>query len=207
MNIEELLRHIVGEQALHARFLNTLSLQENIGARKISASELPETTTYMVLKHAAEEHRHAYYLKKQVAKLSPGQFLTYEPDYLLAPRGSRLYLNKLDLETSRYLKNTLRLTGADLKFGAYLLVTYAIEVRADYLYPIYQQVLNEVKSTVSVRNIIVEEQGHLEEMIEQLKRFSSDWEHHAKIITLIEERLYHHWITDLGSAVHYSPKF
>lgn len=207
MNIENLLRHIVGEQELHARFLNTLSLQENIGARKISASELPETTTCMVLKHAAEEHRHAYYLKKQVGKLSPGQFLTYEPEHLLAPRGSRLYLNMLDLETSRYLKNTLGLSGADLKFGAYLLVTYAIEVRADYLYPIYQQVLNEFKSQVSVRNIIVEEQGHLEEMIAQLKRFSANWEQHAKSITLIEERLYQHWIKDLGIAVQYSTTY
>jgi len=201
MDIEELLARIVDNKLYHTKFLNTLSLQENIGARKISASELPETTTFMVLKHAAEEHRHAFYLKKQAQKLSPGECPTYEPDYLLAPYSSKFYLNKLDLETSRYLKTELNLGGAELKYAAYLLVTYAIEVRADHLYPIYQKVLDEADSKVSVRNIIVEEQGHLEEMIAQLKNFSTTWENHAEVITILEERLYQNWIKDLTKAI------
>lgn len=202
MKLEELLKHIVDNHQLHARFLNTLSLQENIGARKISASELPDTTTLMMLKHAAEEHRHAFYLKKQMVKLVPGEFLTYHPDYLLAPYSSKFYLNMLDVEASRYLKKVLHLYGSPLKFGAYLLVTYAIEVRADYLYPIYQQTLDQAGSKISVRNIIVEEQGHLEEMVEQLKIFSADWELHAKNITIIENRLYNKWIDDLAKEIY-----
>ena len=201
MKLEELLKRIVDNHATHARFLNTLSLQENIGARKISASELPETTTFMVLKHAAEEHRHAFYLKKQLLKLTPGEYLTYRPEELLSPYSSRRYLNMLDVETSRYLKKEMQLSGADLKFAAYLLVTYAIEVRADYIYPIYQQVLDDAQSKVSVRNIIIEEQGHLEEMIAQLKIFSAEWEHHAKNITTIETKLYHKWISDLAIEI------
>lgn len=197
MEIEELLIRIVASDSHHSRFLNTLSLQENIGARKISASETPETTTFMVLKHAAEEHRHAFYLKKQIEKIAPGACPNYAPDYLLAPYRSKFYLNKLDLETSRYLKKNLQLTGSDLKFASYLLVTYAIEVRADILYPIYQKVLDSTHSKVSVRNIIIEEQGHLEEMIAQLKLFSADWENHAKIVTTIESQLYKNWINDL----------
>jgi hypothetical protein len=70
MDLESLLTQIVSDDLVHSKFLNTLSLQENIGARKISASESPETTTCMVLKHAAEEHRHAFYLKKQIERLS-----------------------------------------------------------------------------------------------------------------------------------------
>lgn len=197
MQLRDLLMRIVDNHATHARFLNTLSLQENIGARKISASELPETTTFMVLKHAAEEHRHAFYLKKQILKLAPGEYLTYRPEELLVPYSSRLYLNMLDVETCRYLKKEMELSGGDLKFAAYLLVTYAIEVRADYIYPIYQQVLDDTQSKVSVKNIIVEEQGHLEEMIAQLKIFSADWELHAKNIAAIETRLYHQWIAEL----------
>ena len=187
---------------MHAKFLNTLSLQENIGARKISASETLETTSCMVLKHAAEEHRHAFYLKKQMERLIPGECPTYRPDYLLAPFSSKYYLNKLDLETSRYLRNTLFLKGAELKFAAYLLVTYAIELRADLLYSIYQKVLHMEGSRVSVRSIILEEQGHLEEMIVQLKTFSPDWEHHAKQITAIETHLYVDWIKDLAIEVY-----
>jgi hypothetical protein len=201
MELEELLQHIVSDDHTHARFLNTLSLQENIGARKISANEQPETSTYMVLKHAAEEHRHAFYLKKQIAKLSLSACPTYEPDYLLAPYSSKYYLNKLDLMTSRYLKNTLQLSGSDLKFAAYLLVTYAIEVRADLIYPVYQNILDQNKSKVSVRSIILEEQGHLEEMTAQLKNFSTAWETHAENITTIEAVLYKNWINDLASTI------
>ena len=201
MELEELLQHIVSDDHTHARFLNTLSLQENIGARKISANELPETSTYMVLKHAAEEHRHAFYLKKQIAKLSISACPTYEPDYLLAPYSSKYYLNKLDLMTSRYLKDTLQLKGSDLKFAAYLLVTYAIEVRADLIYPVYQGVLDQNKSKVSVRSIILEEQGHLEEMTAQLKNFSTTWETHAENITTIEAVLYKDWINDLAKTI------
>ena len=201
MELTQLLKRIVDNNDFHARFLNTLSLQENIGARKISASEQPETTSFMVLKHAAEEHRHAFYLKKQIHKIAAEACPTYAPQYLLAPHRSKYYLNKLDLETSRYLKHTLGLSGAGLKYGCYLFVTYAIEVRADILYPVYQQVLDESKSKVSVKNIIIEEQGHLEEMISQLKTFSPEWQLHAENIIAIENRLYQNWITDLSQAI------
>lgn len=201
MELEELLEQVVSDDQIHARFLNTLSLQENIGARKISANEQPETSTYMVLKHAAEEHRHAFYLKKQIGRLSTGACPTYEPDYLLAPYSSKYYLNKLDLATSRYLMKQLDLKGTALKFGAYLLVTYAIEVRADLIYPIYQDILTRAKSKVSVRSIIIEEQGHLEEMTAQLKTFSPDWELHAENIIAIENKLYQNWIGDLSLAI------
>lgn len=201
MELEELLLQIVSNDDTHARFLNTLSLQENIGARKISANERPETSTYMVLKHAAEEHRHAFYLKKQIGKLSSTGYPTYEPEYLLSPYSSKYYLNKLDLITSRYLRHQLDLKGTALKFAAYLLVTYAIEVRADEIYPIYQDVLNRTGSKVSVRSIILEEQGHLEEMIAQLKNFSEDWELHAENIVALETTLYKNWINDLALAL------
>lgn len=201
MELEQLLLKVVSNDDIHARFLNTLSLQENIGARKISANELPETSTYMVLKHAAEEHRHAFYLKKQIGKLNAAACPTYEPDYLLAPYSSKYYLNKLDMATSRYLMDHMRLKGAALKFGAYLLVTYAIEVRADEIYPIYQKVLDDAKSKVSVRSIIVEEQGHLEEMTVQLKNFSPEWQFHTTNIISIEKDLYINWINDLALAI------
>ncbi len=201
MELETLLNKVISDHQLHVRLLNTLSLQENIGARKISASEAPETTTFMVLKHAAEEHRHAFYLKKQIDKLIPGACPTYQPDYLLAPYGSKYYLNKLDLETSRYLRDKLHLEGTAFKFAAYLLVTYAIEVRADLFYPVYQKALDQMESRVSVRNIILEEQGHLEEMITQLQAFSPEWTQHAAQVTAIENHLYGDWIKELAKAL------
>ena len=133
---------------------------ENTGARKISASEDPITVTYIILKHAAEEHRHAF-----------------------------------------YLKNELKLTGRELRFAAYLLVTYAIEVRADELYPIYQEALDNAGSKVNVKSIILEEEGHLEEMINQLKHFSPDWQLHAQKAVDMETRLFGQWVGQLGDIL------
>ena len=174
---------------------------ENTGARKISASEHSTNVTLIVLKHAAEEHRHAYYLKKQIGKINDALCPTYAYEYLLAPASSRLYLNKLDTEVSRYLKNTLNLQGTELRFAAYLLVTYAIEVRADELYPVYQDALDQARSKVNVKSIILEEEGHLEEMLKQLKEFSPDWEIHAGRALEIESRLFDDWVQALGKEL------
>ena len=174
---------------------------ENTGARKISASEDPTTVTYIILKHAAEEHRHAFYLKKQIEKTGKNFCPTYADEYLVASNYSKYYLNMLDVEVSRYLKKELNLLGRDLRFAAYLLVTYAIEVRADELYPIYQDALDDAKSKINVKSIILEEEGHLEEMINQLKSFSPEWQSHADIAVNIETRLFNDWVIALGKEV------
>ena len=176
MEFNQILSAIIKNDQLHARWLNTLSLMENTGARKISACEDPETVTYIILKHAAEEHRHAFYLKKQIEKIGDHICPTYAGQYLLAPAYSKYYLNQLDVSVCRYLKNVLNLSGRELRFAAYLLVTYAIEVRADALYPVYQDALEQVNSKINVKSIILEEEGHLEEMINQLQHFSPQWQ-------------------------------
>jgi hypothetical protein len=173
---------------------------ENTGARKISASEHKTNVTLIVLKHAAEEHRHAYYLKKQISKLG-SDCPDYSDEYLIAPVYSRIYLNKLDTSISRYLKGELGLAGAELRFAAYLLVTYAIEVRADELYPIYQLALDKAESKVNVKSIIVEEEGHLEEMINQLKHFSPDWQLYASKAVEIESDLFIKWNEALAAEL------
>jgi len=198
MELNKILPLIIADKTLHSKWLNTLSLMENTGARKISASEDPLTVTYIILKHAAEEHRHAFYLKKQIEKTGGAICPTYAPEFLLAPAYSKFYLNQLDIQVSRYLKRALKLTGKELRFAAYLLVTYSIEVRADELYPIYQEALENAVSKVNVKSIILEEEGHLEEMISQLKKFSPQWEEHAKIAVGYESRLFADWVNALS---------
>jgi hypothetical protein len=201
MQLSNILPTIIANNQLHARWLNTLSLMENTGARKISASEDPVTVTYIILKHAAEEHRHAFYLKKQIEKTGRGLCPTYSAGYLLAPAYSKYYLNQLDIDVCRYLKKELGLTGRELRFAAYLLVTYAIEVRADELYPIYQEALENADSKVNVKSIILEEEGHLEEMIAQLHKFSPDWEIHAEKAVNMETKLFNNWVVALSSTL------
>lgn len=201
MILPSILENIVNDNLLHAKWLNTLSYMENAGAKKISASEHKEEVTLLILKHAAEEHRHAYYLKKQLAKLDENACKTYSNAELLAPNHTKYYLNTLDVLVCRYLKNHFNLSGYDLKFAAYLFVTYAIEVRADELYPIYQNVLSAKQSKVTVKSIILEEEGHLEEMLNQLREFSPDWEKHAQEIIKIEEQMFKDWMIGLKAEL------
>ncbi|MDR2221575.1 MAG: hypothetical protein LBE34_02435 [Flavobacteriaceae bacterium] len=199
--MEHLLTTIVNNDIWHSQWLNALSFMENTGARKISACENAYQVTYLQLKHAAEEHRHAYYLKKQIKKLAVPFPEHYQAETLLASLTTQQYLQRLDIYCVRYLKQVLELTGAELRFATYLLVTYAIEVRADELYPIYQRVLYTLNSKVMVKSIIAEEQGHLEEMIAQLKLFAVNWEEHAAVILAYEQELSKAWWIAIAQEV------
>ncbi|KUF45128.1 hypothetical protein [Myroides marinus] len=199
--MEQLLNTIVQSDQLHSKWLNALSFMENTGARKISACEDPYGVTFLQLKHAAEEHRHAYYLKKQIKKLSVAFKEDYSIDSLLAANHTRQYLQRLDIFCVRYLKKELQLTGQQLKFAAYLLVTYAIELRADLLYPIYQEILEKHNSKVMVKSIIVEEQGHLEEMIAQLNVFSDKWQQYAEVVIRYEQELSNEWLSAILNEI------
>jgi hypothetical protein len=201
MEFHHLLKRIVQDGSTHARWLNTLSFMENAGARKISKCEHPTLVSQIQLKHAAEEHRHAYYLKKQIGKINPELCKTYESTELLAPIATSQYLHSLDIKACRYLQEAFQLNKTDIKYAAYLFVTYAIEVRADELYPVYQQVLTEASSKIMVKSIILEEEGHLEEMIHQLNEFSPDWKHHADHILTIEKELHQEWINAITQEV------
>ncbi|MDR4954099.1 hypothetical protein REB14_18125 [Chryseobacterium sp. ES2] len=201
MEFHHLLKKIVQEGSTHAKWLNTLSFMENAGARKISKCEHPTLVSQIQLKHAAEEHRHAYYLKKQIGKINPELCKTYESTELLAPIATSQYLHSLDIKACRYLQKAFNLDKTDIKYAAYLFVTYAIEVRADELYPVYQQALTEASSKIMVKSIIIEEEGHLEEMINQLNEFSPDWKHHADHILTIEKELHEEWINAITQEV------
>ena len=198
--LKKIVDKIVQSDDMHSKWLNSLSMMENTGARKISKYEHPVTTNIIVLKHAAEEARHAYYLKKQIGKLAKDACPDYSYPYLLAPIESHHYLNMLDVEACRYIKNKLRLEGRALKHGAYLLVTYAIEVRADMLYGIYQDVLTRYASKVNVKSIIAEEEGHLEEMQRMLEVFHPQWKQLAEDMCAVENKLFDLWITAIGKV-------
>ena len=201
MELKAVIEKIVSSSELHAKWLNSLSMMENTGAKKISASENDILVEEIVLKHAAEEARHAYYLKSQIKKTGFEGCKTYQMEELLAPVQSFQYLHALDTSISRYLKEKLDFSGSKLKYAAYLLVTYAIEVRADELYPVYEEVLKSVDSKISVRMIIIEEKGHLEEMIQQMDDFFGDWKAHGEFALAIENRLFGRWISAIQKAI------
>ena len=73
VDLRPFLETVVEDSQLHPRWLETLSLLENMGARKIhkSMARFPAhlQNAETVLQHAAEEARHAYFFKKQIGRL------------------------------------------------------------------------------------------------------------------------------------------
>lgn len=197
--IKQLLVRIISSHQLHAKWLNTLSYLENCGARKIAACEHPTLVKEEMLKHAAEEFRHAHYLKRQIKRVSSEFMETYSLSFILGGMASWHYLTSLDLEVSRYLK-AQGLCRNRIKKAAYLLVTYAIELRADELYHIYDEILKKERSKVTVKSILLEEKEHLNEMKEGLDQFPSGFTH-AERVCALEGELCKKWIDSLNKSL------
>lgn len=190
-SLRPLLHRIIASDQLHARWLNTLSFLENCGARKIAACEHPTFVREEMLKHAAEEFRHAYFLKRQMDRLGV-KLDNYALKHMLGGTATLHYLNALDLHTSRFLKNK-GFNKRDIKERAYLYVTYAIELRAAELYPIYDELLRTVSSKVTVKSILLEEKEHLNEMTQALEKLPEGFIH-AETICKIESSLFSSWL-------------
>jgi len=169
VNFNLYLEEIIADPELHARWLNTLSYLENCGAKLIASSEHPTMVPKEVLKHAAEEFRHAYFLKAQIEKILPNALKTYQLGEMLGGYPTKHYLYRLNTQISRFLKDKKAIHGCKLKEYGYLLVTYAIELRAEELYPLYQQLLKKQGVPISIMNIIREEEHHLKEITDELR--------------------------------------
>ena len=185
---------------LHVKWLNTLSFLENCGARKIAACEHPTRVKEEILKHAAEEFRHAHYLKRQIGRVSAASPLDYTLPHLLGGIATLHYLKKLDIATSRFLYKKVKLPKGMAKEAAYLLVTYAIELRAAELYPLYSTILRNSGSKVTVSSILLEEKEHLAEMREALQIFPNGLEY-ADAVSQFESHLCNNWLQAIAQDV------
>jgi hypothetical protein len=187
--LHHLLPQIIKSPQWHTKWLNTLSYLENCGARKIAACEHPTLVKEEMLKHASEEFRHAHYLKRQIERISPFSPADYTLPQLMGGTASLRYLDLLNLKTCRFLG----LKGNALKEQAYLLVTYAIELRAEELYPIYDAALRQAHSKITVKSILLEEKEHLEEMRNGLASFPNGMKL-AAAVSAIESDLCNLWL-------------
>jgi len=194
--LKSLLTTIVASHELHAKWLNTLSYLENCGARKIAACQHPTLVKEEILKHAAEEFRHAHHLKRQILRVPSRQLPDYSLPHIVGGVTSLNYLNALDIGTCRYLSRIAGLSSNSIREAVYLLVTYAIELRAGELYTIYDEVLRQVNSRVMVKSIILEEEEHLNEMRKELEQLPSGLLY-AEDICAIEGALCRKWLDGL----------
>ena len=197
---EELLSKIICHPLTHAKWLNTLSYLENCGARKIAACEHPTKVKAEMLKHAAEEFRHAYYLKSQIKKVIDDEFADYSMTAMLGGFSSLHYLQALDIAVCQYLKGEEQMSLLEIKEAAYILVTYAIELRASELYPLYHEHLKRANNKVAVKSILLEEEEHLAEMRRELNKIPRG-ESLVEVVCQIESQLCETFIQSLFSAL------
>lgn len=153
-----------------------------------------------MLKHASEEFRHAHHLKRQIQKVSSNSYENYSLNLILGDKTTVNYLNHLDLELCGYLRKNFGLVKEELKIAAYYFVTYAIELRAQELYPLYHTLLRNNRSKVSVKAICLEEEEHLEEMKRQIDRYPLGWIH-AEMAVKIESDLCQKWLIQIDRSL------
>lgn len=148
--MKELLRQIVVNPVTEARWLNTLSLLEHTGARKITKTVGEQHPSLSVLSHLADEARHAYAFRQLSELLAP------HAGYLCADEAIS-YFQMLDTTLCEWVTD---LTGRDDPYQNYLLVTSAIERRAMQIYPVYKRVTKSDSVKNGLEQIINEEALH-----------------------------------------------
>lgn len=159
---KNVIQELIHKPHLHARFLNTLSLLEFIGARKIMKSQEEAQITPTVLAHATEEIRHAQIIKKLAIKVGGASVKSYAEESLMCGEVARDYIHGIDYKAQEVL-------GEKDSWRNYLLTTLIIEERAQELYPFYDQQLSQVGLGGPLQTIVREEVGHLEDVIEKLQ--------------------------------------
>ena len=146
----------------HARFINSISHMEYMGARKIMKSQHEDSVSADVLAHMAEEIRHAQVFKKMALKLSDGLLVSYDEEFLLAGNEARAYIQSVDQGVAGVLKR-------QDSYYNYLLSTLLIEERANKVYPFYAQLLEPYGFSTHIQKILREEEHHLKEIEDNLK--------------------------------------
>lgn len=183
--MSELLRRLCRLPEPHARFLNTLSLLEGIGARKILLSQDGPLVREKTLRHLAEETRHAHFFRR-AAERAAGRPLDYAGQAALAAPASRGYLARLDAAITRSL-------GRDRAL-AYPYVTLAVERRALWLYRLYERTLREEGSALTLRGVLADEGGHLEEIVRELRGSDPRFERRSAGLSELERPLFARWL-------------
>ncbi len=190
MIMKEFLTHITRDKNLESKWLNTISLLEYVGARKISKTVCQTHPSEEILQHYADEVRHAHVFKKLSNSLTGAQ----NKEYLCGEEGMN-YFQSLDQQASSWVASHL---GTDPYFN-YLFVTWLIERRAMKLYPLYRTVTSAPQVASELQKIIVEEASHMHPIEDKVKSMlSSD---KLEELCGIEERLFAEFEANLTKSL------
>ena len=168
--VRAFLEAVVSDPLAHARFMNMLSMLEHMGSRKIMLSQMNRTLTEETLSHLSEEARHAYFFKRHAERIGGEKMDGFTDENTMCRVSAMMYFGRLDAGISKEV-------GDD---AAYQWVSLVIELRACWLYEIYQDVLEKSGVALSLSALLAEEDQHLADMFahcggryDVLKRLSS----------------------------------
>lgn len=177
-----------------ARFLNSLSLLEHIGSRKIMLSQMGGPMSEEVLQHLAEEARHAFHFRRQAEKVA-GQPMSYVSEDLLVAPAARGYFGRLDVAISK------QCTGSSDRQLPYLYVTTIVELRALWFYENLQIVSRRNNIALSLTGVINEEHGHLGQMFGDLEGKDPLFGQRLAIFSALEQKLFQRWFDQARAAL------
>lgn len=148
---------IVRDPPAHARFMNMLSMLEHMGSRKIMLSQMHRTLTEETLSHLSEEARHAYFFKRHAERIGGVKLDGFTDENAMCRIPAAMYFGRLDAGISKEVGDE----------AAYQWVSLIIELRACWLYEIYQDVLESSGVALSLKALLAEEDQHLADMFAQ----------------------------------------
>jgi hypothetical protein len=174
--------------------INTLSMLEHIGSRKIMATQLAADIDQATLRHVAEEAHHAYFMKRAAEKTA-ARSLEYVTADLLAPAAARMYFPRLESAMVKEL-------GSEASArSVYLYMSLIVEFRALWFYRLYQTALRRARSPITLKRLIGEEESHLGAVARRLERESAISEARTFSFLTSERKLYHRLLAALRLAV------
>ncbi len=154
--VESFLSEVVEDKPRHALFLNMLAMLEHLGSRKIMVSQMNRVMTQETLQHLAEEARHAYFFKRNAERVAGHALDGWDDDNTMCRIPAAMYFGRLDAGITKVV-------GEDAAYGW---VSLIIELRACWLYEMYQGVLEQSSDIMSLKSLLAEEDRHLAEMFE-----------------------------------------
>jgi len=191
---ETLLQSVIRQPEVHARFLNALSLLEHMGSCKIMATQHGAAIDQPTLKHLAEETRHAFFFKRKAEQMARRP-LAYVGGDLLSPVTTRAYFQRLEATMKRSFA-----PGAHGR-AIYLHMSLVVEFRAVWGYRLYQQVLDQQGSGLSLKGLLAEEQGHLIDMVRRIEQIEALQMDRLLEFCGVEQRLYARMLDGFASAI------
>ena len=188
----KLLDKILSNEGLHARFLNTLSYIEYVGARKMLKSLPAHILNKNFLDHISEETRHSLFFKTLAQKIAKKEMSFKDHEMILGEQAFR-YFQAVDHYSAQFAFSN--------PIISYLYTTYAIEQRAVGMYSIYNELLLKRKSFFTLNSVLKDEHLHLKNVLTQIKTVDPMWEKKLEDIIHFEHKQYFSFLIKLEDEI------